>query len=551
MPDSPILDYTNVDYQGFKQMMIAGLTETMPEYTDTSETDPGIIILELIARGLDIINYYQNAQANECFISTAERRENVMEFAKLLNYTPKGFTSSILTEIVAVKDPTDPVTVRATKSGLVITTKPETPSEEPIYFTTIRDLITTDSAGEYKYLVGYELTSGAIVETLNSPDQPVKNYLFAVPIKHGKIVENEVIGTSDGSERLQFTLSQAPVELDSIQIVTTPTTEGGNSIVWTKVNSFIDSANTDYHYTATQTNNNKVLITFGDNRSGRIPDRGAVIYASYRNGGGTVGNVGKQSVVRLPQSIYGVSYCYNLELFSDKSLPTDQRGYNAETLSSIKVNAPNHARTPWGCITLEDFATKLPELYHEIELADSRKPPLDEDETAIDDVYVYFLMRDNEGELVDGATADFAEEFRLDVLEMYDERKLVGTNKVEIKPTEFLGLKIEAVMYTYDDADFNDAKEGIIEYLGYRLSPGKMKYRESVSVLDLEREVIDNFSKVRSFRITKVAWQPVGIEYQEGRIPSTYPKLAPDDTEVLCGAGQIIILGGCTINSRG
>ena len=40
------IDYTTGDYKGFKLLMIDALQERLPDYTDTSETDAGMVILE-------------------------------------------------------------------------------------------------------------------------------------------------------------------------------------------------------------------------------------------------------------------------------------------------------------------------------------------------------------------------------------------------------------------------------------------------------------------------------------------------------------------------
>ena len=49
------VDYTNKDYESFRQDMIVRLQQKIPEYTDTSESDFGIVLIELLAHGLDIL----------------------------------------------------------------------------------------------------------------------------------------------------------------------------------------------------------------------------------------------------------------------------------------------------------------------------------------------------------------------------------------------------------------------------------------------------------------------------------------------------------------
>ena len=72
------VDYLTLDYEGFRQMMIDRLKERLPEYTDYSETDMGVILIELLSHGLDILSYYKDRQALECFLPTARERKNVM-----------------------------------------------------------------------------------------------------------------------------------------------------------------------------------------------------------------------------------------------------------------------------------------------------------------------------------------------------------------------------------------------------------------------------------------------------------------------------------------
>ena len=52
------IDYTSRDYEAFRELLIVKLQEKMPEYTDTSETDAGIIIIEALANGRDIMSLH-------------------------------------------------------------------------------------------------------------------------------------------------------------------------------------------------------------------------------------------------------------------------------------------------------------------------------------------------------------------------------------------------------------------------------------------------------------------------------------------------------------
>ena len=88
------LDYTTRDYEGFRTLMIQKLKELMPEYTDLRQSDAGVVLIELLSMGLDILSYYLDSVANECFLTTAEQRNNIMKFCKMLGYTPKFATAA-------------------------------------------------------------------------------------------------------------------------------------------------------------------------------------------------------------------------------------------------------------------------------------------------------------------------------------------------------------------------------------------------------------------------------------------------------------------------
>ena len=50
------IDYTSRDYEAYRELMLQKLREKIPEYTDTSQTDAGIVLLECLANGLDILS---------------------------------------------------------------------------------------------------------------------------------------------------------------------------------------------------------------------------------------------------------------------------------------------------------------------------------------------------------------------------------------------------------------------------------------------------------------------------------------------------------------
>ena len=82
----PIIDYVTKDYDGFRQAMLNHIPLLLPNWTDRSETDFGIVLIELFAYVADILSYYQDRVANEAYLDTATQRRSVTELLRLIDY---------------------------------------------------------------------------------------------------------------------------------------------------------------------------------------------------------------------------------------------------------------------------------------------------------------------------------------------------------------------------------------------------------------------------------------------------------------------------------
>src|SRR6185369_4828268 len=74
-----VIDYLARDYNSFRQALIDLIPAKLPEWTDRSEADFGIVLIELFAYMADILSYYQDRVANEAFLNTEQERRSVPE----------------------------------------------------------------------------------------------------------------------------------------------------------------------------------------------------------------------------------------------------------------------------------------------------------------------------------------------------------------------------------------------------------------------------------------------------------------------------------------
>src|SRR5262249_21124640 len=74
------------DYASFRTLMLDRMSVTAPSWTERSEADPGLALVEVLAYVADHLSYQQDAVANEAYLGTARRRVSMRRHAKLVDY---------------------------------------------------------------------------------------------------------------------------------------------------------------------------------------------------------------------------------------------------------------------------------------------------------------------------------------------------------------------------------------------------------------------------------------------------------------------------------
>lgn len=238
----PPIDYTSRDYASLVNDMLNLIPSYLPEWTDRSPGDFGIVMLELFAYMGDVLNYYSDRIANEAFIATAQQRQSVINLANLLDYTPHSNVSATCTLQFYIQSPSPvPVLVPAhTQVSTILS------GNQSVTFETMMDLwIFGDQVTTPKSVV----SSGQPHQTiaLNDPTQPYPTYNF-----NGGVNQ---------------TCSVVPV--------------GGTATTWTYAagNTFVGQANTATVYTIVNGN----TMMFGDGvTGGAIPPQGAAINITFQ-----------------------------------------------------------------------------------------------------------------------------------------------------------------------------------------------------------------------------------------------------------------------------
>jgi predicted phage baseplate assembly protein len=172
---------------------------------------------------------------------------------------------------------------------------------------------------------------------------------------HSEVVNQEIIGRSDGTPGQSFFLSTPPIlprrEGETVEVEReTP----GIFDPWVETTDFSASGTHDLHFTCDSVQGK---IQFGpairlanglERQYGEIPPRGrAIRFSRYRLGGGKVGNVGANSLTQLKTSLPYVSWVTNPH--------PAVGGTEAETLDAALMRGPLVLRSSPRAVTAEDF----------------------------------------------------------------------------------------------------------------------------------------------------------------------------------------------------
>lgn len=337
------VDYLTLDYEGFRQMMIDRLKEKLPEYTDYSETDMGVILIELLAHGLDIVAYYKDRQALECFLPTARERKNVIALCKTyFGYTLTGATPAIFVQIFQTTGET--TFSKSARDRFKVKTKEEQ-GESSIYYELIGSL---DVNG--KFSTTFEIPRGAKGDDV---DKNTGVYLYRALVCQGVTVDKEFMGFSDGSAYQRYSTSQAPaLDYDSTDRYNENVVDvfvGEDEERWERVDNFLLSKPDSKQYVFSVDEWGNGVLEFGNDISGKIPPKNSKIQITYRVGGGADTNVGANTITELDTAEAGVIRTFN----PDTALIM---GTDAESIEEAKTKAPASLRALDRAVTIRDYA---------------------------------------------------------------------------------------------------------------------------------------------------------------------------------------------------
>lgn len=335
----PAIDYTNKDYSSLRRAMLDLARYRLPEWSDQSPADLGVLLVDLFAYMGDVILYYQDRIASELFLETATERRSVMRLLRLVGY-----------ELA-------PPTPAAAELNLYF--RPPTPAQPSTVVIPRGAQFASRGEGGAPPLT-FEYLGPDLSVDLTSPEVVARGdrLVYAgLPVREGRAVPSEIIGSSTGEPNQRFALSQFPLIAASLEL---EVNEGAGWVRWEQRESLVYYTGADGRvtvsspeardYTVEFDEHDLAWVVFGDGVYGRRPPVGLNnIRATYSIGGGAAGNVAADTIVQPRTSIPQLDRVAN-------PLPA-AGGADRESLEHAVRFGPLAFRSGQRAVTLDDVVT--------------------------------------------------------------------------------------------------------------------------------------------------------------------------------------------------
>jgi hypothetical protein len=316
---SSSINLTSLDFDSNKASLKAFL-RSQDEFKDYDFEGSNInVLLDLLSHNTYLNAFYLNQLGGEAFLDTAQIRESVVSHAKELNYLPRSFSSAIAKINITVK------TTDTQKKSLVV-----------------------PKGTNFLSRIGQESFTFSIADNMVSTSGNGTFLLEDVPIYEGTYLSDTYAINYD--DPLIYKITNKTVDLSSLS-VTVIEDNGSIQTRYTRANSLLglDANSTVFFLQAARGDSYEVL--FGDDIIAKRPKNNSIILLEYRICSG-----------ELPNGASKFISTGRIDDETDITITTVSSatfGSVAETLNSIKFNAPRAFTTQERAITSEDYENLL------------------------------------------------------------------------------------------------------------------------------------------------------------------------------------------------
>lgn len=509
-----IIDYMARDYDSLLRSMRDLIPTKLPEWTEyADEADFGNVLLQLFAHMGDILSYYQDRVANESLLGTAQTRRSVINHLRLIGY--KLATAAPASTLLTLAVPATCNEVVTIARGDAFATKSQ--KDKP--------------SVRFEYTRETPLTIDCSALPVDTPTN--KKYFAGIPVEAGRLVKDELLGTSDGTPNQRFSLARPGLILRSLGqgqqinkdlIVTTRLGAGGVPEEWRLQESLAFSRAGQQDFVVEIDENDQAAVMFGDGAFGAIPAAGAQVQATYRVGGGTSGNVRAGSI----QTIVGAPQLALLGAQVTNPQPATG-GAERESIEHAVMHAPSVFRSLKRAVTAGD--------YEALALDFNGVGKVRAQATSWN-IVTLFIAPEGGGQVSDVLEAN--------LLAYFEDKRPISTI-IEIADVDYVNIYVTAEVGVNSYYARSDITEKVQASAGGLLAFDQVDFGQIVYLSKFYEaiEAIDGvaFANISEFR--REGQPPPPVE-SKGKIElnaSEVPKI-PDDPDYAGGVKVVILEGG-------
>jgi len=337
-----LINFAATDFLTLRNSLIDYSKAVYPsDYKYFVESDLGMMFIDLIAYMGSVMSMKADMLANENFLATANQRSSVKKLLQLIGVSMKGPLSAAAdAKATTESEVTGNMTIAAA-DRVIETVSPE--DGGALTFTlykVVNGLVDTVN-------VGGDIVCAAS-EALGADKKVFENLV----LQEGALVKDA--GSFAATEAVKtIKLTQGPIVEGSVQVYVTADSASMEGAYTEVPNIYFASGSSDKIFEMVYDDDYNGTIIFGDGSVGISPEDTASYTVFYRIGGGSRGNLAKNSI---NTSINAVVNTAPAETVSITNVSKSTGGSNAETLAHAKKYAPLEFRRQDRLVTLEDYA---------------------------------------------------------------------------------------------------------------------------------------------------------------------------------------------------
>lgn len=323
------ISLVNLDFDTLKQNLKTYL-KAQPQFSDYDFDGSNMsVLLDILSYNTHLNAFYLNMAVSEMFLDSAQLRNSVLSRAKELNYVPRSAKSSQAQ-----------VNVRFPQSNLSVLSIP---------FATKFSGKSGNGTFQYTTNQSYVLypTGGSFQANLMIYEGTYFSDAFVV---------------DDSIEAQRFILTNDGIDTDSLTVVLSEN-DGQSNTLLTRADSLYGLTPNSAVYFLQASDDTRYEIVFGDGVLGRKPLNNSVVFADYRVSSGTVAD--GSTNFTLDDNLGPINGIGSISP-TITVLSPGSGGAIAESIESIRFNAPRHYQTQNRAITVSDYKNLILNNFTEV-----------------------------------------------------------------------------------------------------------------------------------------------------------------------------------------